>query len=31
MLLKVELFDENGVLVFQGDFEWFVSKVTNSQ
>jgi acyl-coenzyme A thioesterase PaaI-like protein len=31
MLLKVELFDKNGVLVFQGDFEWFVSKVTNSQ
>ena len=31
MLLKVELFDVNGILVFQGDFEWFVSKVTNAQ
>lgn len=28
MLLKVELLDEKGILVFQGDFEWFISKAS---
>lgn len=28
LVLKVDLFDENKLLVFQGEFEWFVSKMS---
>ncbi len=31
MLLKVDLFDANEVLVFQGQFEWFVTKAVSAE